>query len=338
MNKLNSMRVSRRQFIQVASTVAAVGGVGGGITVVRNLFHQAATPTPAMEFEIATVNAQGKVVKRDKGSISVFTEDLGQGVKLELSVIPAGTFQMGSPKTEAERFGVDTQHPVNVPSFWMGRYQITQAQWKRVVALPKVNRYLNSDPSYFKGDDRPIEQVSWFDAVEFCDRLSRLTKREYRLPTEAEWEYTCGARTTTPFHFGVTITTDLANYRGTDQQLSGETYPGSYGAGPKGIYREQTTDVGSFPANAFGLYDMHGNVWEWCLDHWHDDYKGSPTDGTAWLDKNADENESRVLRGGSWDSYPRYCRSASRLSFDPRTSYYNFFGFRVVCLAPSTLG
>jgi formylglycine-generating enzyme required for sulfatase activity/uncharacterized caspase-like protein len=375
---ISSPRVSRRQFIQ---GVIAVGGVGGGITVVRNLFQsnspeiseskplptpstpsstepelpplpdllpdvgpreasptsQAATPTP-VEFEIATVNAQGTVVKREKGSIPVFTEDLGQGVKLELSVIPAGTFQMGSPETETEAERLDPespQHSVNVPAFWMGRYQITQAQWKAVAALPKVNRDLDPDPSSFKGsvgeasrnENRPIEQVSWFNAVEFCDRLSRLTKREYRLPTEAEWEYACRARTTTPFHFGVTITIDLANYNGE-----------SYGQAPKGLYRQATIPVGSFKfTNAFGLYDMHGNVWEWCLDHWHDNYNGSPMDGSAWLNKDADENAYRVRRGGSWSNHPWYCRSASRYDGNPRGTV-NDIGFRVVCLAPRTLG
>jgi formylglycine-generating enzyme required for sulfatase activity/uncharacterized caspase-like protein len=362
---ISSPIVTRRQFIQVASAVVAGGGVGGGITLIRSLSQadssetsgsplptpstpstplsaspdptpsptasptsQGATPTPA-EFEIATVNAQGTVVKREKGSIPVFTEDLGQGVKLELSVVPAGTFQMGSPGTEAGRFNSESpQHSVNVSAFWMGRYQITQAQWKAVAALPKVNRDLYPDPSGFKGSNLPVETVSWFDAVEFCDRLSQLTKREYRLPTEAEWEYACRAGTTTPFHFGATITTDLVNYDG--------SY--TYGQAPQGLYRQATTPVGSFKfANAFGLYDMHGNVWEWCLDHWHDNYNGSPTDGSAWLNKDADENVDRVIRGGSWNFDPGGCRSASRLHLNSRVTFYRI-GFRVVCLAPRTLG
>lgn len=146
-----------------------------------------------------------------------------------------------------------------------------------------MNKELDADPSNFKGDKRPVEQVSWYDAVEFCDRLTAHTKRAYSLPSEAEWEYACRAGTRTPFHFGETITTDLANYRGTDNEEY--KWSGSYGPGPKGIYREQITEVGSFGvANAFGLYDMHGNVWEWCLDDWHDNYEGAPTDGSAWLD------------------------------------------------------
>jgi formylglycine-generating enzyme required for sulfatase activity len=150
----------------------------------------------------------------------------------------------------------------------------------------------------------------------------------YRLPSEAEWEYACRAGTTTPFHFGSTITTDVANYRGTDWEYEGKTYSGSYGQGPKGEYRQQTTDVGSFSANAFGLYDMHGNVWEWCLDHWHNTYDGAPTDGSAWL--SSGESNLRLLRGGSWLNDPRDCRSASRFRL-ARGSLNYYFGFRLVC-------
>jgi formylglycine-generating enzyme required for sulfatase activity len=166
--------------------------------------------------------------------------------------------------------------------------------------------------------------VSWDDAIEFCARLSKATGREYRLPSEAEWEYACRAGTTTPFHFGETITTDLANYNG--------NY--TYGSGSKGQYRKQTTDVGSFPANAFGLHDMHGNVWEWCQDNWHENYNGAPTDGSAWVDENANQN-IMILRGGSWFNYPWFCRSAFRLDYgaDGRNS---IFGFRVVCAAART--
>ncbi|MFN7657571.1 MAG: formylglycine-generating enzyme family protein, partial [Dolichospermum sp.] len=155
---------------------------------------------------------------------------------------------------------------------------------------------------------------------EFCLRLSQYTGRTYSLPSEAQWEYACRAGTTTPFHFGETITTDLANYNG--------KY--SYGQGPKGVYREETTAVGSFGvANNFGLYDMHGNVWEWCQDHWHSNYEGAPTDGSAWLSNKEDSNE-RLLRGGSWLDLPGYCRSAYRLN-DLLDDYFNSIGFRVVC-------
>jgi formylglycine-generating enzyme required for sulfatase activity len=179
---------------------------------------------------------------------------------------------------------------------------------------------MGTNPSNFKGDHRPVENVSWHEAVEFCQRLSQQTHRDYRLPSEAEWEYACRAGTTTPFHFGETIAPDIANYNG--------NY--TYGAGPKGTYRGQTTDVGSFPANSFGLFDMHGNVWEWCLDHWHENYKGAPNDGSAWV--TGGDSNYRMLRGGSWFVNPWYCRSAYRLRYAPGNQD-NGLGFRVVCLS-----
>jgi formylglycine-generating enzyme required for sulfatase activity len=253
--------------------------------------------------------------------------------------IPAGTFLMGSPEDEVDRYDDEgPQHEVRVASFFMAKYPITQVQWQVVANLPKVKVDLNPDPSNFKGDNRPVEQVSWHEAMEFCDRLSRLTGREYRLPSEAEWEYACRAGTTTPFHVGETLTTDLANYRGVDDDSIG--WKGNYDQGPKGIYRKETTEVGSFPPNAFGLYDMHGNVWEWCQDHWHDNYsEDPPRDGSAWLfpeERKSEDEHRRVVRGGSWSDAPRYCRSAFRLRDHPDTRS-NYLGFRVVCSAARAL-
>ncbi|MCG9889720.1 MAG: formylglycine-generating enzyme family protein [Thermosynechococcaceae cyanobacterium MS004] len=251
-----------------------------------------------------------------------FTETLPQTVSLEMVIIPSGEFMMGSPETEDERSGDEgPQHRVAVQSFLMGKYPITQEQWRVVAALRLVKRHIEADPSHFKGKDRPVEQASWLDAEEFCLRVSEATGRTYRLPSEAEWEYACRAGTQTPFAFGETITSDLANFNG--------NY--TYASAPEGKYRQQTTDVGSFLPNAFGLYDMHGNVWEWCLDHWHDQYNGAPTDGSAWLTKN--ENSSRILRGGSWFPYPRWCRSAYR-GFNSPDIRYDIMGFRVVCDSP----
>ena len=253
-----------------------------------------------------------------------FIQDLANDTQLEMVSIPGGTFVMGSPPEEPEELehqeDESPQHSVTVQPFFMGKYQVTQAQWRFVAHLPQVNKKLNPDPSNFKGDNRPVESVSWEDAAEFCDRLSQYTGRTYRLPSEAEWEYACRAGTTTPFHFGETITTDLANYDGDF----------TYGNGVEGVYRGETTEVGSFGvANNFGLYDMHGNVWEWCQDNWHSNYKGAPIDGSAWLD-NEKNTDQRLLRGGSWYDSPADCRSAYRNSYN-LDYYFSDIGFRVVC-------
>ncbi|MBD2449557.1 SUMF1/EgtB/PvdO family nonheme iron enzyme [Nostoc sp. FACHB-152] len=284
------------------------------------------------EFEFETVKFQSGTKKFTRTSQArYFLEDLGFGVKLEMVEIPGGTFLMGAFESEAEsRDNERPTHHVTVPTFFMGKYAVTQEQWARVVAsCPKINRDLDPTPSRFKGDDHlPVERVSWYEAVEFCHRLSQKTGRNYRLPSEAEWEYACRAGTTTPFHFGETITTEVANYDG--------NY--IYGAAPKGKYRKQTTSVGSFPPNYLGLYDMHGNVWEWCLDDWHANYEAAPTDGSPWFNDNDNifqKSGNAVLRGGSWIYYPRYCRSAFRFNY-VRAGRVNFddpFGYRVVCAA-----
>ena len=281
------------------------------------------TPTiPSFEFEVVTVDAKGQENSRKRGQAQYFTEDLGAGVGLDLVSIPGGSFQMGSAEGKGEA-NERPQHSVTVKPFLIGKYPVTQAQWKRAAALPKVQTDLDSDPAGFKGENRPIEQVSWHDAIEFCARLSQKTRREYRLPTEAEWEYACRAGTSTPFHFGDTITTGLANYDG--------NY--TWASAPKGNYRKQTTDVGRFFPNAFGLHDMHGNVWEWCLDRWHSDYKGAPINESAWI---TNGSSSRLLRGGSWFNNPRLCRSANRSGYDPDVRY-NGLGFRVVSPSAWTL-
>src|SRR4028119_1326205 len=155
------------------------------------------------------------VLNRVRKTARCFTEDLGKGIALEMVLIPGGTFLMGSPADELERkSSEEPQHQVTLKLFFIGKYSVTQAQWKAVADLPQVNTKLDPDPSRFKGENRPVERVSWYDAVEFCDRLSQKTGRQYRLPSEAEWEYACRAGTTTPFHFGETITPALANYDG----------------------------------------------------------------------------------------------------------------------------
>jgi formylglycine-generating enzyme required for sulfatase activity len=322
-------RISRRKAIQI------LGFTGGGVGTVllgRRLSERWKLPRlepektngSIAEFNVATVDTQAKKISIERRQAEFRSEDLGNGIALDLMAISGGSFQMGSPDGQ----GYDKerpQHPVTVKPFFMGKHQVTQAQWQAVTALPKAERDLEANQSSFKGDNLPVDQVSWYDAVEFCKRLSKHTGREYRLPSEAEWEYACRAGTTTAFHFGETLTSDLANYDATE----------TYGDGPKGQYREQTTEVGNFPANAFGLYDIHGNVWEWCQDHWHENYVSAPANGSAWLSTN--ENAGRMLRGGSWDDNPRYCRSAARLNVVPGTRYNYGFGFRVSCSAPRTL-
>ena len=277
------------------------------------------------------------VIRRERKQARYFAEKLGDSIALDMILIPGNTFIMGSPETETDRGDDEAQYEVIVSTFFMGRYPITQAQWRFVAELPQVKQVLNPNPSRFTGDDRPVEQVSWYDAVEFCDRLSIYTKRDYRLPSEAEWEYACRAGTTTPFYFGKTLTTELANYDGNYTYDSNYTYNGdnTYSGGFNWDYRAETTPVDQFGiANAFGLCDMHGNVYEWCEDHGHGSYEGAPTDGSAWLSQ--EENAARVIRGGSWILNPRICRSASRDFNSPILADYAV-GFRVVCHAPMTL-
>ncbi len=268
-------------------------------------------------FEVVTVNPLGQIIDRQQASAPYQTVDLGQGVTLDMVLIPEGSFMMGAPNSELSRSDNEgPQHQVTLAPFSMGKYPVTQAQYQTI---------MGNNPGKFKGANRPVEQVSWDEAMEFCDRLSQKLGQAYTLPSEAQWEYACRAGTITPFHLGETITTKLANYDGNS----------TYGDGPQGIYRKATTDIGSFPPNAFGLYDMHGNVWEWCLDHWHDNYKGAPDDGSAWV--TGGDSSRRMLRGGSWDYNPRYCRCAYRVGSDPdyRT---DLNGFRVVSVPPRALG
>jgi formylglycine-generating enzyme required for sulfatase activity len=224
-----------------------------------------------------------------------FTNSIG----MKFAWIPPGTFTMGSPMEEKERENNETQHKVTLTKgFYMGVYTVTQEQWKEI---------MGSNPSYFKGEKNlPVENVSWDDCQNFIKKLWKKDKKPYRLPTEAEWEFCCRGGTKTPFHFGDTISTDQANYNGNF----------TYGDGKKGKYREKTTPVGSFPANAWGLHDMHGNVWQWCQD-WYGDYPQKDVVDP----QGPDAGKDRVLRGGSWHDLPRYCRSACRYWNEPGHRY-----------------
>ncbi|MCG9884216.1 MAG: formylglycine-generating enzyme family protein [Cyanobacteria bacterium] len=245
---------------------------------------------------------------------------------------------MGSPISELDHQDDESpQHIVTVPDFFLGKYPVTQAQWRAICGLPPVNPelVLNSEPSRFpadfrdgetftSADQRPVEQVNWYESTEACARLAQATRRPYSLPSEAQWEYACRAGSITSFHFGETLSSEVANYRASVK----------YGRGTEGLYRQETTPVGYFPPNAWGLHDMHGNIREWCVDHWHPNYRGAPTDGSAWVTSLARNNtqlqRGRLLRGGSWISSPRYCRSAVRYRATPDYRF-NPVGFRVCC-------
>ncbi|OLT57873.1 SUMF1/EgtB/PvdO family nonheme iron enzyme [Moorena bouillonii] len=271
-------------------------------------------------FEVVTVNRRGEIINTENKQASYFTEDLGNGVDLDMVSIPEGSFLMGSPESEKGSDGNERpQHRVTVKPFFLGKYQVTQAQWRAVVEnLPKVNQDLNPDPSYFKGEKRPVEGVSWYDAMEFCDRLCEHTGKKYKLPSEAEWEYACRAETITPFHYGETITSKLANYGASD----------TYAEEAEGVDRGKTTPVGHFPyPNSFGLYDMHGNVWEWCADPSHPNYEGAPIDGSIWTKH--DNHTNYIMRGGSCFFNSEFCRSAFRNNYYARAHSYFDIGFRV---------
>lgn len=271
-------------------------------------------------FKTVEVNERGESTKEESKTTSMWIENLGDGIQIEMVYIPAGKYTMGSPiyekgHNERKQIPEAQKRDVSVQSILMSRHTVTQSQWKSISKLARIQIDLGSDPSYFKGDLRPVERVTWDETQEFCARLSNATGREYRLPTEAEWEYACRATTTTPFYFGNTITTNLANYDGSSE---------SYNREPKGQYRKETTAVGIFPPNAYGLFDMHGNVWEWCSDNWI-------TDGKAF----------NIIRGGSWFTSARRCRSANRTSLRPDnrgdsspgdSNPKDSVGFRIICV------
>jgi formylglycine-generating enzyme required for sulfatase activity len=273
---------------------------------------------PSMTFEFVTLDGRGKIREKIPGKVALLRQDLGGGAYMDLAPVPGGVFWRGSdPAEEGHQPSEDPRSEVTISPFHMGVCEVTQAQWGAVAAMPPVERDLPPDPSYFKGDQRPVEMVSWEDCVEFCLRLSQQTGKPFRLPSEAEWEFACRAGTDTPFSLGPTLTTELANYFGSTP----------YASGPSGLARNQTLEVGvnGYP-NAFGLFDMHGNVAEWCADPWHPNYSGAPLDGAPW--EAGGDRFLRVYRGGSWRSFAVDLRSAERKGLTS-TLRYNILGFRV---------
>jgi formylglycine-generating enzyme required for sulfatase activity len=268
---------------------------------------------------LASLPAATRDEPEKPGADKVLTNSVG----MKLVLIPAGTFTMGSPATEKERIDNEVPHVVEITKpFYMGAYEVTQAQFQKVVGKPSRSR--------FRGADLPVENLYFDEAVAFCSRLSGLPEekkagRKYRLPTEAEWEYACRAGSTTPFHQGESLSSKQANFNG--------AYP--YGEADKGPYLRQTCKVGSYKPNAWGLYDMHGNVAEWCADFYDPDYyksspKKDPTGPAKGVLSTDYKGHYRVVRGGSWLDEARGCRSAYRFRAMPHDAY-QIVGLRVVC-------
>ena len=340
------VRLTRRQTLGIAAFAALGTGAAIGAPLIRRLLTRPALRK--ISFDAASVDETGARRPPEKYAAALFTEALGLGAGLDMVSIPAGSFMMGSPEDEPERRSDEgPQHHVRLAAFWIGRSPVTQAQWAAVVlAHPEpIHRDLDPKPSFFRGVDLPVESITWNHTEEFCLRLAAITGRAYRPPSEAEWEYACRAGTVTPFNCGPTITPELANYCGTGGAVCGDSNgvsvasdvyndlkytSGAYGQGPVGIFRGMTTRPGTFPPNRFGLYDMHGNVWEYCLDEVTDSYADVPRDGTAYLSGPSDA--WRILRGGSWSHNPAICRSAYRDGLDPSSSgWQGRIGLRIAC-------
>ena len=276
-------------------------------------------------------------LSRSQGECEVYREDLGNGVELEMVKVPGGEFLMGEDEARAAEYEKECgrwdkkedckifakwqtpRHRVKVEAFLMGKYEVTQRQWRVVMGgLPPELEKLEEK---FKGDDKPVVNVSWEEVKEFIKRLGK----GYRLPSEAEWEYAARGGTSSAYGFGEEINPVIVNYNG--------NYPA--GKTKKGLYRNGPVDVGELGlANRYGLYDMHGNVWEWCEDDWHESYNGAPTDSRAWID--ASRAAYRVIRGSSWNGSAVLCRSAYRYGFAPG-GRGNGVGFRLSRTLPSAL-
>jgi formylglycine-generating enzyme required for sulfatase activity len=279
---------------------------------------------------------------RWQSTTQAFIEPLGDAQALMMVRIPAGRFEMGSPDHELGRDDDEGPvHEVELQEFLMASTQITQAQWQVVATWEPMSGEnwslpLPENPSLFQGENaqlgegeadtlqHPVEQISWDEAMEFCRRLSQRTSRHYTLPSEAQWEYACRAGSSTPYSFGAELLAEIASLRFLTEAVED----------PLAMQRQQTTPVHHHPANAWGLHDMHGNVWEWCLDHWHGSYRAAPPDGSAWIEANAPATADRVVRGGAWSDPPSDARSACRYRLPAQSRDPAIVGMRVVCLPP----
>jgi formylglycine-generating enzyme required for sulfatase activity len=263
--------------------------------------------TQRVSFKFITLNRNGDLVRSEAGEMEEKRFDIGAGKPLVMISLPGGEFLMGSPSGEGYE-DEKPQHVVQVRPFLIGCYPVTQAQWTAVMGEGKKLR--------FAGANKAVHDVAWPEALEFCHRLEGITGQPFGLPSEVEWEYACRGGTRTAFSCGPTITTDLANYNGLFTYLDA----------PAGHYRHVLLDVGSFPPNPYGLQEMHGNLWEWCADPWHENYRGAPGDFHVW--KAGGNDRYRVLRGGSWHETPDLCRSAVRLKLEAGEGD-EMVGFRV---------
>ncbi|TCL74656.1 SUMF1/EgtB/PvdO family nonheme iron enzyme [Rhizobium sp. BK251] len=343
-NKELGWRFSRRKVFAGIAATALLGNTG---FYIYSRFMKSALPAVRTEMvSVQSVDTLGASLPADWQEVSYFTQYIDDRNAIDFSMVPAGEFSMGSPMGEDLRR--DNEGPVfmRLRQFAMSRTAITQAQWRAlVVAQPQAKRWaLPIDPSSFKGDELPVETINWQQAWEFCARLSALTGLVCRLPSQAEWEYACRARTTTPFHFGPTLTSDLANYCGTGGAVCGTSFGkdvasleydgiayenGSYALGPEGVFNGSTKPVRTYPQNRFGMFEMHGNVWEHCLDNWTARLADIPGDGSAYVGGRPDLH---VLRGGSWSHNPAICRSAYRESIsETNRGWEGRIGLRVVC-------
>jgi formylglycine-generating enzyme required for sulfatase activity/uncharacterized caspase-like protein len=340
--------ISRRSLLSKAAATASVAvAATGGILAYPYLTGSPRTETRSEIVPVTTVNAMGVVITTEIETIKVFGLPVGADDTVDFSILPAGRFVMGSPMDEPLRINDNEERvPIDIASIAFSRTTITQGLWRAVILAHRqeIDVPLSSDPSSFRGDDeRPVETVNWLQAMEFCARLSALTERTIRLPSEAEWEYACRAGTETAFHFGPTLTPALANYCGAggavcgtsfgkdiaNLDYRGSSYPnGAYADGPVGKFDGSTKRVRSYPANRFGLFQMHGNVWEHCLDHWSASLMAIPRDGQPFQSN----DDQHVIRGGSFSHNPALCRSAYRDYMEETNhGWEGRVGFRVVC-------
>ncbi|MGD1950128.1 MAG: formylglycine-generating enzyme family protein [Leptolyngbyaceae cyanobacterium] len=312
---------SRRKVLKFIGVSTVTTMVAAGCKGASAVIAPTGKPLGTKTLITVEVDAEGQIMTETSVNVSYFDEPslhpkARKLLPLRMVQIPAGEFLMGSPPTEPQREEQeDPQRLIQVPSFYMGAFTITQSQYERIVG---------NNPSYFtdeqgeNGGNFPVEQITWQDADAFCQQLSELTGRKYRLPSEAEWEYACRAGTTTPFCFGETLTTEIANF------FADFSFTENF----EENYRNAPVAADSFWPNAFGLYNMHGNVHEWCSDDYHDSYAGAPSDAKQWI--SGKSNDSKVMRGGSWFNDIPLCRSAAR-DKNSQIGRSNSFGFRVVC-------